>query len=309
MYAWGNGDHGKLGLGDAAKVTSPRLVEALRGLKVLTVASYNEHSAVLVDAPGDALAGGGRGSGGLASAFAADMGHLLDSALYADVWFLVEGRRVPAHRAILTARCDHFRALFGSGMRDGGGGGGGAAGGGGGGTASGGGGGGAEVVLEGVGLRAFGLLLRFLYTNAVDVGPTDAVELYRCATCRARDRSPDAVGVGCWGRLLGSAVGVGCWGRLLGSAVGVGCWGRLLGSAVGVGCCGRRPASLCACCSLLLWVSPRRGLLGVRCRRLPLLHSCFPQSSSSSRSSVCRVYAVAAGCFCLLPAAVLCYLL
>lgn len=160
VFAWGNGDHGKLGLGDASKVSTPRAVESLRGLKVLSVASYNEHSAALVEARPEGLTA--TGSPSLTATYFQHMGALLDRPDFSDVCFLVEGMRVHAHRAVLAARSDHFRALFASGMRD-------AA------------GGECEVELEGISHAAFSWLLRFLYTNNVDVSPSDAVELYSIA--------------------------------------------------------------------------------------------------------------------------------
>jgi hypothetical protein len=40
------------------------------------------------------------------------MSALLDDQLFADVTFVVEGQEVRAHRAILSARCLTFRAMF-----------------------------------------------------------------------------------------------------------------------------------------------------------------------------------------------------
>ena len=44
----GNGDHGKLGQGSEKKITVPRRVESFKKYKVVRVASYNEHTAALV---------------------------------------------------------------------------------------------------------------------------------------------------------------------------------------------------------------------------------------------------------------------
>ena len=46
-FSFGNGDHGKLGHNDALKVSIPRLIEALEGKRVVSVASYNEHTVAL----------------------------------------------------------------------------------------------------------------------------------------------------------------------------------------------------------------------------------------------------------------------
>ena len=37
------------------------------------------------------------------------LGTLVSSEEYSDVTFLVEGKRFPAHRVILAARCQYFR--------------------------------------------------------------------------------------------------------------------------------------------------------------------------------------------------------
>lgn len=40
------------------------------------------------------------------------------AADFSDVTFMVENRPIAAHRAVLAARCDYFRHMFGSGMRE-----------------------------------------------------------------------------------------------------------------------------------------------------------------------------------------------
>ena len=51
-----------------------------------------------------------------------DLSVLLDntgkSDNFSDVLFIVSGQEVPAHRCILSARSDYFRALFGNSMRE-----------------------------------------------------------------------------------------------------------------------------------------------------------------------------------------------
>ena len=48
-----------------------------------------------------------------------DFSSLLADSSASDVCFLVEGRAVHAHRCILTARCEAFRLMFNSSMREG----------------------------------------------------------------------------------------------------------------------------------------------------------------------------------------------
>ena len=49
VYTWGNGDHGKLGHASGRKVSIPQLVKKLKDHRVVRVASYNEHTAALVE--------------------------------------------------------------------------------------------------------------------------------------------------------------------------------------------------------------------------------------------------------------------
>ena len=49
----------------------------------------------------------------------ADITALLDDTDSSDVIFLAEGRPLHAHRCILTARCEAFRGMFNSHMREG----------------------------------------------------------------------------------------------------------------------------------------------------------------------------------------------
>ncbi|KAI5108506.1 BTB/POZ domain-containing protein 9, partial [Silurus meridionalis] len=89
----------------------------------------------------------------LGSAAEVDHMHLLSEQLaalvpaeeYSDVTFLVEEKRFPAHRVILAARCQYFRALLYGGMRES--------------QPQ------AEVRLEDTREEAFSMLLRYLYTG------------------------------------------------------------------------------------------------------------------------------------------------
>ncbi|KDO32822.1 hypothetical protein SPRG_02515 [Saprolegnia parasitica CBS 223.65] len=148
VYTWGNGDHGKLGHNDQVKVTLPKLVDTLQSKRVVSIASYNEHTVALVD-PVAMLR-----PSLLTSSYAADMRSLIDQPDFADVVFLVDGRRVHAHRAILAARSDHFKAMFCSGMRE-----------------------------------ARELEVHYMYNDAVDVPtPELAIELYAAADMYTLDR-------------------------------------------------------------------------------------------------------------------------
>uniref|UniRef100_A0A8C6L3V0 BTB/POZ domain-containing protein 9 n=1 Tax=Nothobranchius furzeri TaxID=105023 RepID=A0A8C6L3V0_NOTFU len=89
----------------------------------------------------------------LASISEIDHIHLLSEQLgalvlgeeYSDVTFIVEGKRFPAHRVILAARCHYFRALLYGGMKES--------------QPQ------AEVCLEETRAEAFSMLLNYLYTG------------------------------------------------------------------------------------------------------------------------------------------------
>lgn len=82
---------------------------------------------------------------------------LLESEHLADIFLVVEGQRLPAHKAILFGRCMYFRRMFsqGSVLRE----------------AQ----GSAEVELTDVPLRPFRLILRFIYSGEIGV-LTDGLE-------------------------------------------------------------------------------------------------------------------------------------
>ena len=117
VYTWGNSDHGKLGHGSGRKVSVPQLVDKLSDYRVVRVASYNEHTATLVE---PAFGGSGT-SGGIASAvnsvpvtatYTSQIRSLVNDDEFSDVAFLIENEPVYAHRAILAHRCEHFAAMF-----------------------------------------------------------------------------------------------------------------------------------------------------------------------------------------------------
>jgi len=163
VYTWGNGDHGKLGHGCGKKVSTPQLVEKLVGQKVVCVASYNEHTACLVEphsvnasrrhAPGTMVQ--------IGAGYLHDMKELVNDEEFSDVTFIVENRPVHALRAILAKRCEHFSAMFRSGMRE---------------SEA-----GVEIPIPNMSYPVFLLIMEYLYTDAVKIEVEHAVELYIAA--------------------------------------------------------------------------------------------------------------------------------
>mmetsp|Transcript_18551 Transcript_18551/g.43383 ORF Transcript_18551/g.43383 Transcript_18551/m.43383 type:complete len:740 (+) Transcript_18551:274-2493(+) len=163
VYTWGNGDHGKLGHGCGKKVSTPQLVEKLVGQKVVCVASYNEHTACLVEphsvnasrrhAPGTMVQ--------IGAGYLHDMKELVNDEEFSDVTFIVENRPVHALRAILAKRCEHFSAMFRSGMRE---------------SEA-----GVEIPIPNLSYPVFLLIMEYLYTDAVKIEVEHAVELYIAA--------------------------------------------------------------------------------------------------------------------------------
>lgn len=158
VYTWGNGDHGKLGHGSGRKVSIPHMVEKLKDYRVVRVASYNEHTAALVEPfdHSDGL-GGGVNSVPVTSAYSSQMRALVNDEEFSDVTFLVEDQPVYAHRAILAQRCEHFAAMFRSGMRES-----------------------VErmVPIPEMSRSVFLLLLEYIYTDTVKIDVENAIELY-----------------------------------------------------------------------------------------------------------------------------------
>lgn len=120
VYTWGNSDHGKLGHGSGRKVSVPQLVDKLEDYRVVRVASYNEHTATLVE-PFDHSSGSATCLGGLAGAvnsvpvtatYTSQIRSLVNDDEFSDVTFLIDDQPVYAHRAILAQRCEHFAAMF-----------------------------------------------------------------------------------------------------------------------------------------------------------------------------------------------------
>jgi len=173
IYTWGNGDHGKLGHGSGKKLSVPQIVAKLQGHKVIRVASYNEHTAALVepiDASGVFWGAFGSNSIPVSTNYVQDMRDMVDEDEYSDITFLVEGQKVNAHRAILAGRCEHFAAMFRSGMRE---------------SVE------REIAIPNISKTVFLLLMEYLYADSVKVDLEYAVELFMIADLYQLDRLRD----------------------------------------------------------------------------------------------------------------------
>jgi len=168
VYTWGNGDHGKLGHGSSRKISLPTLVERLREYRVVDVASYNEHTAALVEPAGDLLFGPRvNGMVPVTKRYIDVFKGIVNEDEFADIQFHCNGGIVHAHRAILVARCPHFAAMFRSGMRES--------------TEC-------TVHIPDTSKDVFLLFLEYLYTDTVSVAPNRAIELFVAADLYGVDR-------------------------------------------------------------------------------------------------------------------------
>jgi RCC1 and BTB domain-containing protein len=162
----------KLGHGTGRKVSVPQLVEKLKDYRVVRVASYNEHTSALVE-PVDHSGGYGPGAVNavaVTASYTSQMRGLVNDDEFADVAFLIEGQTVYAHRAILAQRCEHFAAMFRSGMRE---------------SVE------RTITIPNVSKSVFLLLLEYLYTDAVKIDVDSAIDLYITADLYHLERLRD----------------------------------------------------------------------------------------------------------------------
>ena len=170
VYTWGNGDHGKLGHGSGKKVSTPQMVEKLKDIRVVKIASYNEHTAALIeplDDSGNFCSSFGTNSVPVSSAYVKHMKEMVNDPQFSDVTFIVDDREIYAHRSILASRCEHFDAMFRSGMRE---------------SHE------SRIPLPNVSYDVFLLILEYLYTDSVKIDIQHAVELYIVAEFYQIDR-------------------------------------------------------------------------------------------------------------------------
>lgn len=169
VYTVGNGDHGKLGLGSSRKVSVPQIVDKLKDYRVVRIASYNEHTAALVE-PFDSGLTGGANSIPVTTAYSTQMRALVNDEEFSDITFLVDDLPVYAHRAILAQRCEHFAAMFRSGMRE---------------SVE------KTIPIPNISRPVFLLLLEYVYTDFVKVELEHAIELYIASDLYQMDRLRD----------------------------------------------------------------------------------------------------------------------
>jgi RCC1 and BTB domain-containing protein len=170
-YCRGNSDHGKLGLTSGRKVAVPHVVEKLKDYRVVRVASYNEHTAALVERFDHSLGlAGAVNAVPITATYTSQIRALVNDEEFSDITFMIENEPIYAHRAILAQRCDHFAAMFRSGMRES-----------------------VERVIPipNISKQVFLLLLEYIYTDAVKIEVDDAIELYIAADLYDLERLRD----------------------------------------------------------------------------------------------------------------------
>ena len=175
VYTWGNGDHGKLGHGNGKKVSTPQRVDKLLGNPVVKVASYNEHTAVLVEADPNYSSSSSSNhiseTQPVSSTYIEQMRELVNNAeSHPDVIFLFDHdddhddgqlypKQIYAHRSILASRCETFAAMFRSGMKE---------------SYS------KEIKISHISPAIFEIIMEYIYTDGVrsSVKLEQAVDLY-----------------------------------------------------------------------------------------------------------------------------------
>ena len=145
LYTWGEGDDGNLGHGSELSSVLPSVVESLLAYKVVQIASRTTHSLALVEPK-------------RRSSYVKKMKAMIDDKTCSDVVFLLkDNERVHANKGLLVGQSDYFRAMFRSGMKES--------------IAN-------EVEIRDCSKGVFVLFLEYLYSDEVDIGVDDAIELY-----------------------------------------------------------------------------------------------------------------------------------
>ena len=161
VYSWGNSDHGKLGVGSSRRVSVPQQIEKLSKYRVKMVRSYNEHTTVLVEPFDRSGLAGGVNAVPVTTAYSLQLCAMVNDEEFSDVSFTVEDQPIYAHRALLAQRCEHFAAMFRSGMRE---------------SAE-----KAVIPIPNMSRRVFMLLLEYIYTDSVKIEVDQAIDLFVAA--------------------------------------------------------------------------------------------------------------------------------
>jgi len=98
VFTWGWGAGGCLGHGDMRYQLVPRLVTSLQGEDILSAAAGWKHTLVI--------------KSGTISTFAFDFKPAINNPKYSDITFIVQGKKVHAHKVIVCARCPYIYVNF-----------------------------------------------------------------------------------------------------------------------------------------------------------------------------------------------------
>ena len=149
------------------KLSTPQLIEKLKGHRVVSITSYKKHTAALVEPAHDSGAvwvAFGTNTVPVTTPFVKHMVDMVDDDEFSDIVFKVDDECVHAddecvhaHRSILASRCENFAAMFRSGMRE---------------SVEG------EISIPGVFKALFLLLMEYIYTDSVMIEIQFAVDLY-----------------------------------------------------------------------------------------------------------------------------------
>lgn len=134
LYTWGSGENNQLGHGTNGDEFYPRLLTELSKLSCQIIGCGAFHTVALINQ---------------VAPYSNDLRILLNNPLFSDIIFVIDGKKIYAHRCILSARSSYFRQLFQSAPDL------------------------KEIPLN-VDSKSFLTILEFLYTDQANVSPSES---------------------------------------------------------------------------------------------------------------------------------------
>ncbi|KAI2656030.1 RCC1 and BTB domain-containing protein 2 [Labeo rohita] len=153
VYSWGANSYGQLGTGNKSNQAVPTLINMDKERMVEVAACHTSHTSAAKTQSGQVLMWDGDDYLTVAQSLKREF----DSPEISDLKFLVDGKCIHVHKALLKIRCEHFRALLN------------------------------ETDEETIEIHQFSYLvyrafLEYLYTDTINLPPEDAIGLLDLAT-------------------------------------------------------------------------------------------------------------------------------